>query len=121
MNDEVRVVITDWFLDDLGRLPLVDRRRVRGRLGELQRKGWSASAMNRDVAELEDGIWELRVVGRGSAFRCLCFLDSRARDRVVVLTACVAKASIKKRHVMAAEIQRAKVRRGLYLEQERRR
>jgi putative component of toxin-antitoxin plasmid stabilization module len=77
--------------------------------------------MNRDVVELEDGIWELRVVGRGSAFRCLCFLDARARDRVVVLTACVAKASIKKRHVMTTEVQRAKVRRGLYLEQERRR
>lgn len=120
MNDDVRVVITDWFLDDLGRLPLMERRRVRGRIGTLQRKGWKASIMHRDVTALEDGIWELRVVSHGAAFRCLFFLDSRDADRLVVLTACVAKASIKKRHVMAAEIQRAKLRRGLYLEQERR-
>ena len=118
MNDDVRVVITDWFLDDLGRLPLMERRRVRGRIGTLERKGWRAAVMHRDVAALEDGIWELRVVGHGSAFRCLFFLDPREPDRLVVLTACVAKASIKKRHVMAAEIQRAKVRRGVYLEHE---
>lgn len=118
MNDDVRVVLTEWFDSDFRRLDKVQRGRVRERLGALRRKGWMASASSRDVAELEDGIWELRVVGSGPAFRCLFFLAPGARGRVVVVTACVAKASIKRRRVMAAEIQRAKARRAQWLTQE---
>lgn len=80
-----------------------------------QGKGWAASVQSRDVAELEGGIWELRVVGRGPAYRILFFVVPDGSGRAVVLTACTAKASIKKAHVMRAEIQRAKVRRAQWL------
>jgi putative component of toxin-antitoxin plasmid stabilization module len=118
VNDDVRVILTEWFDSDFKRLDEAQQDRVRHRIGALKQKGWRWSAMNRDVAELEDGIWEMRVVGRSPAFRCLFFLLPHAPGRVVVVTACLAKASIKRRRVMAAEIQRAKARRAQWLTQE---
>ena len=118
MNDDVQLVPTEWFIRDVYRLPANLRARVDRRISGLRKKGWSASARDRDIAELEDGIWELRVVGHGPAFRVLLFLDRRYPGRVVVLTACVAKASIKKAHVMRSEIERAKTRRAQWLGQE---
>ncbi len=119
MNDHVRVVPTTWFTQEFLALPVHQRKRVAKRLQTLWHKGWTASVADRDIVVLDDGIWELRVLGRGAAFRVLFFLDRRERGRVVVLTACVPKSSIKKAHVMAVEIQRAKMRRAQWLQQEK--
>ncbi|HEY0021413.1 MAG TPA: type II toxin-antitoxin system RelE/ParE family toxin [Longimicrobium sp.] len=118
MNDDVQVVPTEWFVRDVRRLSANLRARVDRRIRELGKKGWVASARSRDVAELDDGIWELRVLGQGTAFRVLFFLDPRYPGRRVVLMACVAKASMKKAHVMTSEIERAKARRAQWLPQE---
>ncbi len=118
MNDDVRVVPTPWFTKEFFALSVHLQKRVAKRLQILGQKGWTASVADRDIVGLNDGIWELRVVGRGAAFRILFFLDRRERGRVVVLTACIPKSSIKKAHVMAVEIQRAKMRRVQWLQQE---
>ncbi|HEX8317608.1 type II toxin-antitoxin system RelE/ParE family toxin [Longimicrobium sp.] len=118
MNDDVRVVLTEWFDADLRRLDEAQRGRIRERIRTLERKGWRASASNRDIAELENDIWEIRVVGSGPAFRCLFFVVPGVPGRAAVLTACVSKASIKRQRVMAAEIKRAEARRAQWLTRE---
>ena len=116
MNDDVQLVPSSWFHQEFLTLPVHLQERVAKRLQTLEQKGWSASTSSRDIVALNDGIWELRVLSRGAAFRVLFFLDPRERSRVVVLTTCASKSSIK--HVMTAEITRAKMRRAQWLQQE---
>jgi hypothetical protein len=118
VNDEVQLVPSSWFTQEFSALPVHLQERVAKRLQTFEQKGWSASTSSRDIVALKDGIWELRVLGRGAAFRVLFFLDPRERSRVVVLTTCASKSSIKKAHMMSAEITRAKMRRAQWLQQE---
>ncbi len=118
MNDEVRVVPAEGFLRDVFRLPEDLHKRVDERIHMLKKKGWAASVRTGDVVSLEGGIWELRVVARGPAFRILFFTDTRHCGRLLVLTACLSKAALKKAHVMKTEIDRAKMRRAQWLQQE---
>jgi hypothetical protein len=121
VNDEVQLVPSSWFVQEFFALPVHLQERVAKRLQTFGEKGWSASTSSRDIVALnEEGIWELRVLGRGAAFRVLFFLDPRERRRVVVLTTCASKSSIKKAHVMTAEITRAKMRRAQWLQEEER-
>jgi putative component of toxin-antitoxin plasmid stabilization module len=68
---------------------------------------------------LTEGIHELRIVGKGPAYRVLFFVVPGNPGRLVVLLGCVRKGSMLKRRVKAAEIERAVARRDVWLTQTR--
>lgn len=72
---------------------------------------------DRTIVALRDGIYELRVLGRGAAFRILFFVVPGRSPRLVVLTSVVATSVMKKKHRNDAELERAKQLRELWLEQ----
>lgn len=119
MSDVVDVVYSYWYNADVEMLTDAHRERVERRIDVFVDKGWRSSVQDRTVAPLEDGIYELRVLGRGAAFRVLFFVVPGRSPRVVVLTACLAKAKLKKRQRLDAELKRAKHRRAAWLEQQR--
>ena len=71
------------------------------------------------VKHLSDGIYELRVLGRGAAYRALFFVAPGIAARVVVLTTCAAKSLMKKRAAMDAEIRRARDRRAWWMQRQK--
>jgi putative component of toxin-antitoxin plasmid stabilization module len=120
VSDLVRLEFTHDYLAEISSLPARQRIRIADRLTHLPVKGWSAAVRDRDVAPLRDGIWEVRVLGKGAAYRILFFVHPGSPGRLMVLTTCMAKASIKKPRVMDAAIERARTRREKWLsEQER--
>jgi hypothetical protein len=118
MSDEMKVVVTGWYQADLAVLPKPDRERVTRKLVSLSEKTWSAAMADRTIAPLMDGIYEVRVLGRGAAYRLLFFVVQGRSPRLVVVTACVAKAVMKKRAGLAAAIARARTRRHAWLQQQ---
>jgi phage-related protein len=119
MSDAVDVVTTDWYQEDLQDLPELHQHRITERLVAFRDKGWRQAVEDQTVKYLRDGIHELRVLGRGAAFRVLFFLVPGRVPRVVVVTTCVAKSVMTKRRRFAAEIERACARRDSWLEQQR--
>ncbi len=117
MSDRIEVVTTSWYDAEFETLALEGRARIENRLFTLCRKGWMDAMADRTVAALRDGIYELRVLGRGSAFRVLFFVVPGRSPRLVVLTSAVAKSTMKKRTRSDAELERAKRRRALWFEQ----
>ncbi|HWK89182.1 MAG TPA: helix-turn-helix domain-containing protein [Longimicrobium sp.] len=115
MADEVKALFSGWMSDELRALPPDQQARVVRRVSLLERKGWSASVRSRDVVHLEDEIWELRVVGKGPAYRLLFFVVEGSVPRIVVLTGCVGKSVMKKPGLMALEVARAERRRREWL------
>jgi phage-related protein len=115
MSDLVRAVHTEWFTSELKALPAAQRARVVARVHMLERKGWTISLKDDDIEELEDGIYELKVRGRGPAYRPLFFVAPGNPGRLVVLTNCVAKGILKKGRVRRGQIARAKNRRDEWL------
>ena len=115
MSDVVRITVTDEYREDMRGLDSDQRRRINRRTRVLPRKGWSASVAAGDVAPLWDDIWELRVLGKGPAYRVLFFIHPEQPGRLVVLSACVAKSDIKKPRVLEAQVERAKRRRARWL------
>lgn len=73
------------------------------------------------MKHLRDGIYELRVLGTGAAYRLLFFVMPGRSPRVVVLTTCASKSVMQKRQRMEAEIDRASSRRAEWLEQQQKR
>lgn len=121
MSDPLAVVVTEWFFEEVSALSGPDRDRVHRGLERLVRKGWSAAIADATVKHLRDGIHELRIMGRGAAFRVLFFLVPGRSPRVVVLTTCAAKSVMKKRQRMDAEVERAKWRRAVWMDQQTKR
>jgi hypothetical protein len=118
MSDDMEVVVTGWYEADLALLPKPDRERVTRKLVSLSQKPWSAAIADRTIAPLRDGIYEVRVLGRGAAYRLLAFVAPGRSPRLVVVTACVAKAVMKKKAGLAAAIARARTRRQAWLQQQ---
>jgi hypothetical protein len=118
VNDGIEVMVTKGYEEDLSLLPGVDQLRVTRKVDTLRRKKWSAAIADRSIAPLVDGIYEVRVLGRGAAYRLLFFLAPGWSPRVVVLTACVTKGVMKKRAALSAEIARAKARRQIWTEEQ---
>lgn len=116
MSDLVRAEYTKWFRTELKALPPDQSARVVGRIHLLERKGWSISLKDDDVEELEDGIYELKVRGRGPAYRPLFFVVPGNPGRVVILTNCVSKGILKKGRVKKGQITQAKNRRAEWLQ-----
>lgn len=121
MSDALEVVSTEWFKEEFLALPRPDRDRVIRRVHKLPEKGWNAAIQDGTVKPLRDGIHELRVPGRGSAYRILFFLMPGRTPRLVVLTTCAAKSLTKKRQRLNAELERAKWRRAVWIEQQKKR
>lgn len=120
MSDEIEVVQTDWYTVEFAALPRMDQLRVTRKLDTLSNKRWGEAIADRTIAPLDDGIHEVRVLGRGAAYRLLFFVAPGRSRRVVVLTSCVLKGVMKKRAGLAAEIARAKARRQAWLDEEER-
>lgn len=118
MSDAVEVVLTDWYVGDLATLPDRDRVRVERKLRMLPKKKWSESLADGSVAPLKDGIYEVRVLGRGAAYRVLFFIVPGRVPRLVVMTACIAKSVMNKRASLNAEIARAKTRQARWLQEQ---
>jgi len=116
MSDDIEVEVTDWYRADLALLPKPDQARVTRKLVSLSKKPWSAAMADRTIAPLMDGIYEVRVLGRGAAYRLLFFVVQGRSPRLVVVTACVGKAVLKKKAGLAAEIARARARRQVWLQ-----
>ncbi|HEX9939015.1 MAG TPA: type II toxin-antitoxin system RelE/ParE family toxin [Longimicrobium sp.] len=107
---------TSWFRKELRELPPDQQARVARRVRIFEQKGWNASAADLDIKRLDGEIWELRVHGKGPAYRILFFPDPENAQRVVVLVNCVKKALMKKSKVSRAEIERADSRRLEWLD-----
>jgi putative component of toxin-antitoxin plasmid stabilization module len=118
MAHEVEVITTEWYDAEFSSLEAVHRSRINRRIDLLQQTPWNVSLEKRMVAPLREGIYEMRVLGKGAAFRVLFFLAPGRTPRMVVLTACVAKSVMKKRRRFDAELARAETRRALWLERE---
>lgn len=121
MGDTFKLILTPWFKAERLVLPEEDQDRVNRKLRDFRQKGWAAATSDGSVKNLRDGIYELRVLGHGAAFRILFFLMPGESPRVVVLTTCAAKETMKKRKRMDAQIERAKARRAEWLEQQKKR
>jgi putative component of toxin-antitoxin plasmid stabilization module len=121
MDDGIDLVFSSWYNEELAALPSEQQARIEARIGRLPMKGWMEAMADRTIAPLRDGIYEIRVLGTGPAFRVLFFVVPGRTPRIVVLTSCVAKSVMTKRHRLDAELERAKVRRDLWLEHQRKR
>lgn len=117
MGDEFEVVYSSWYNTDLEDLPRQQASRIEKKIRTMRRKGWRDSLGDRTVTPLRDGIHELRVIGKGPAYRVLFFVVPGRSPRVVVLTACVAKSVMKKRQRFDTEVDRAVERRSIWLAQ----
>jgi putative component of toxin-antitoxin plasmid stabilization module len=115
IRDAVKAVFTKWAVDEIADLPPNQQARVLRRVAVLERKGWQVSVRDDDVKQLEDGIWELRVLGTGPSYRLLFFPQPGNPGHLVVLTNCSAKGLMKRRGVSAGELKRAKARRAEWL------
>jgi phage-related protein len=119
MSDSFDVVLTEWYKLELLELPEGDQARVKRKLHDFSGKGWAAAITDQSIRHLREGIHELRILGKGASFRVLCFLVPGRSPRVVVLTTCASKSKMKKRKRFEAEIERAKTRRDLWQEQQK--
>jgi putative component of toxin-antitoxin plasmid stabilization module len=120
MSDALELVFTPWYTDEVRALQKDGRIRIDRTLAHLVKKGWDAATKDATVKHLRDGIHEIRVLGRGAAYRVLFFVAPGRSPRVVVLTTCAAKAVMKKRQRMDAEIGRAMDRRAWWIDQQTR-
>lgn len=119
MRDEVEIVTTPWYDAELLALPGPDKERVERQLKGLGATGWGRSMADQRIKHLRDGIHEVRILGRGAAYRVLFFVAPGRAARLVVLTTCAAKSLMKKRYAMDAEIRRALDRRAWWMEQQK--
>lgn len=119
MGDSLEIVTSSWYMLELGALPKDHRDQIQRKLVAFAAKGWSAAMADQTVKHLQDGIYELRVLGHGAAFRLLFFVVPGRRPRVIVLTTCAAKSLTQKRRRLDAEIERAKSRRAFWMENDK--
>jgi hypothetical protein len=118
MRDDVKMAYTDDFRRELLAIPPEQQRRVARRIAHQERRGWADGVKAGDLVPLQHEIWELRIVGRGAAYRVLFALVPRDPVRLLLLTTCSSKARLKKRAVMDAELRRARARLDHWLEQQ---
>lgn len=116
MSDALEIVASSWYQLELQALPEAHRDRIIAKVLDCAAKGWSASMSDETIKHLQDGIYELRILGRGAAFRLLFFVVPGRQPRLVVLTTCAAKSRMTKRQQVAAEITRATARRAAWME-----
>ena len=117
MRDEIRIISSSWFKEEFLSIPEVQRKRIDRRLSALQGKGWMAAVADGTIEHLEEGIWEVRVLGIGAAYRILFFPAPGRTMRLLVLTSCTSKTAVGKRRLLKLAIERAKRRRDLWIEQ----
>lgn len=115
MRDEIRVVSTPWFEDEMLSVPVDQRRRIRRRLGTLEIKGWTGAIADGTIQHIRDGIWEVRVVGHGAAYRIFFFPAPRRAMRTLVLTTAAPKSAIEKQRLLDLEVERARRRRAEWI------
>lgn len=115
MNDAIRISATKWFTDDLLGVPVDQQRRIRRRLGMLEVKGWMAAVADGTIEHLRDGIWEVRVLGKGAAYRVFFFPAPHRTIRMLVLTNLAAKSAVAKQRRLDLEIERARRRRDEWI------
>ncbi|WP_420125777.1 type II toxin-antitoxin system RelE/ParE family toxin [Longimicrobium sp.] len=119
MDDSVKVLTSPWYMLELRALPRDHQDQIQRKLIAFAAKGWSAAMADQTVKHLQDGIYELRVLAHGPAFRLLFFVVPGRRPRLIVVTTCAAKSLTLKRRLLDAEIRRAKGRRTAWMENDK--
>lgn len=121
MSDQIEVIATPWYAAELAALPKQHQVRIVNRVDNLSRKSWSEAIGDRTIAPLRNGIYEVRVLGTGPAYRILFFTVPGRSPRLVVLTACMAKSVMIKRQRLDAALNRASERRAEWIAEQRKR
>ena len=121
MSDRIEVAYSSWYNAEVAALPDEQGVWIEQRVRAMLAKGWRRSMADRTVAPLRDGIYELRVLGTGPAYRVLFFIMPGRSPRMVVLTACVAKSVMIKRQRLDTELKRASERRAAWIAEQRKR
>jgi phage-related protein len=119
MGDDLEIVATPWYDAELSALPDPAQARVETQLERLRERTWESAITDQRIKRLQHGIYELRILGHGAAYRVLFFVAPGRSPRMLVLTTCVAKSMMKKRHRLDTEIHRAVDRRAWWLEQQK--
>ncbi len=114
-SDIARVVLTEDANVAIRWLPADEAARIRRALRKLPRLGWTDALKTRLVVRLSGHIHELRVPGRGQAYRVTCFIAAEEGMKTVVIVDCVPKSRWKVRRV-AAYLDRAERVRARWLE-----
>lgn len=94
MSDIVEIVYMAEAKKEIAALPENQQARVVGRIEQVRKVGWQDSLENKTVKKLEGQIYEIRVTGKGTAYRVLCFQMGGKNGRIVVTTSCEAKSKL---------------------------
>ncbi len=111
---ELRVLVPRIAADEIRSFGPRGAARIEERLRIVRAAGWEAArsaGMVRDLGRLAKGIFEIRVTGRGEAYRLLCFATGDGSGRIVVVAGCVEKSRLigalrMKEHVLRAAARR---------------
>lgn len=114
MSAELRVVIPPLARDEIRSFGARAAARIEDRLRILRAAGWEAArsaGMIRDLGSIARGIFEIRVTGRGEAYRLFCFAAAGRPGRIVVVASCVEKSRLLgqlrfREHVLRAALRR---------------
>lgn len=115
MKDGFQVEVTDDAGQEILSFGNAAAARIGERIRHAQAVGWQESqqiGLVKNLGNIEPGIYEILVKGKGEAYRLLCFPVGMRDGRLVVLTSCVAKSKLLgsglKRHVKTAAQRRDK-------------
>ncbi len=99
MTDIRRIVLTEEASGAIRWLPADEGARITRALYKLQRFGWTDALKIRLVAHLSGHIHEVRVPGRGRAYRLTCFTVPEGESSTVVIVDCIPKSRWKPRQL----------------------
>lgn len=111
---ELRVLVPRIAAEEIRSFGPRAAARIEERLRIVRAAGWDAArsaGMVRDLGRIAKGIFEIRVTGRGEAYRLLCFATGDGSGRIVVVAGCVEKSRLlgplrMKEHVLRAAARR---------------
>lgn len=118
MIEPLRIELLPIAADEIRSLGPVAAARIEAKLRIIRAAGWEAARageMIRDLGSLEKGIHEIRVTGRGEAYRLLCFATGDRTGRIVVLASCIRKSRLLGHRRLSQHVRRAAARRDEWL------
>ncbi len=117
MSDIANIVYMAEARKEIAALPAADQARVVARIEQVQKTGWQNALETQTVKKLRGDIYEIRVAGKGSAYRVLCFQTGGQGGRIVVTTSCETKSNLLRQRRLRQAISRAESRREKWFTQ----
>jgi phage-related protein len=115
MSEITEITYTEEAEAEIDALPATDRARVLAKIQLVKDVGWQMALREQRVKKLRGEIYEVRITGRGAAYRVFCFPHGAQRGRLVVTTSCVKKSWLLKKRRMQTAVERAELRRQKWL------